>query len=475
MLFNSYVFAVFLAALLGAYYGLPLPWRARKLLLICAGYLFYASWNPPFLLLLWFTTLLDWCVGKALGRSQSEPGRKRLLVLSVAVNLGLLAIFKYGDFILANAATLSGWLGAPVHPDPLAIVLPVGISFYTFQSLAYAIDVYRRRIEPARSFVDYALFVAFIPPLIAGPIVRADAFLPQAAAAKRFDASRVGWGLALVVLGLFQKVVLADGVLAPIVDLVFRGSGAVGAADAWAGAVAFAAQIFLDFAGYSTCAIGVAQLLGFHIADNFRFPYASVGFSDFWRRWHISLSTWLRDYLYIPLGGDRRGKLRTYSNLMLTMLLGGLWHGASWTFVVWGALHGLYLGGERLLRARWGAAAVWRRPLARAALGLLTFALVCVAWVFFRAHTLDRAGSLVLAMFGAAEADTHARVSPARLAQALVVCGLLVGVHVAMRRRSLEELVAQTPWWLRGLLLALMLTLLTAVTGGRRAFIYFQF
>ena len=274
------------------------------------------------------------------------------LVVSLSVNLGLLGFFKYGTFLLDNFITFSELLGIPFTPAKPDIILPVGISFYTFQTLSYTLDIYFRKSRPWSSFLDYALFVTFFPQLVAGPIVRSSEFLPQCLTPRRATLERFSWGLILLVSGLFQKIVVADGLLAPIVEKVYDTGMVPDTLSAWCGTLAFSGQIFCDFAGYSSCAIGVAMCLGFKIPDNFRSPYAAIGFSDFWGRWHISLSSWLRDYLYIPLGGNRKGAAGTYINLMLTMLIGGLWHGASWTFVFWGGLHGLYLAVERMFRTR---------------------------------------------------------------------------------------------------------------------------
>ena len=281
-------------------------------------------------------------------------------------------------------------LGVAYQPPEWDIVLPVGISFYTFATLSYTLDVYLRRAKPAQHFLDYALFVTFFPHLVAGPIMRPTELVPQFERAPgRRQLHQIGFGLALMILGLFQKVVLADGFLAPVVEKVYDArEGVPTTLDAWVATLAFSGQIFCDFAGYSTTAIGVAMCLGFAMPDNFRFPYAAVGFSDFWRRWHITLSSWLRDYLYIPLGGNRHGPARTYTALMGTMLLGGLWHGAAWTFVVWGGLHGTYLAVERWLKARFAG---WKPgPAAIVALGLLTYVLVNITWVFFRAEDFHR-------------------------------------------------------------------------------------
>jgi len=339
VLFNSLTFVAFFAIVL-LLHNLPFGWRTKKVNLLLASYLFYAAWNPPFVALLWLSTIVDWYVAKALHRAEGTAKRRGLLWVSIVVNLGILGFFKYGGFLLENFVALVGALGLDFHPAAPDLILPVGISFYTFQTMAYSLDVYLRRAEPAKSFLDFALFVTFFPQLVAGPIVRPTHLVPQFEQPRKATSRQLLWGLGLMTLGIFEKVVIADGALAPTVDDVFGAKGYVPFLDAWLGAMAFSGQIFCDFAGYSTTAIGAALCLGFSIPNNFRFPYAAVGFSDFWRRWHISLSTWLRDYLYIPLGGNRKGNIRTYVNLSVTMLLGGLWHGASWTFVVWGGLHG---------------------------------------------------------------------------------------------------------------------------------------
>jgi len=348
MVFNSLTFLVFFCVVLGLH-QLPLPWRVKKGNLLAASYLFYAAWNPIFVLLLWTSTIVDWFVAKWIVRTDGRAGKRGILLLSLVVNLGFLGYFKYGTFLLENWAGLLKVFGLTYHPLVSPIVLPVGISFYTFETLSYTLEVYRGQVPPWDSFLDFALFVAFFPHLVAGPIVRAADFLPQCRTPKRVTAPQLGWGLSLLAFGLFEKVVVADALLAPVADQVYSSWEKAGCFDAWIGTLAFSGQIFFDFAGYSLCAIGAALCLGFVLKDNFHLPYAAIGFSDFWRRWHLSLSTWLRDYLYISLGGNRRGEARTYVNLMLTMLIGGLWHGASWRFVVWGGLHGMYLIVERIL------------------------------------------------------------------------------------------------------------------------------
>lgn len=349
MLFNSLTFVVFYIVVTTFYWRLR-GWELRKNLLVVASYIFYGAWNPPFAALLFSTTAMDFWLGRQIDKAQDRRSRKRWLVASVCMNLSMLGFFKYGNFLLQNFQWLLARIGIIYQPPHLDILLPVGISFYTFHSLSYTLDIYRGVLKPTRSLRDFILAVSFFPQLVAGPIVRAGDFLPQLAHPPRLKASQFLWGLALMTLGLFEKIVLADTLLSGSADRVFGYAGPLVALDSWAGVLAFAGQIFCDFAGYSLTAIGAALTLGFHLKDNFRFPYAAIGFSDFWRRWHISLSTFLRDYLYIPLGGNQVKPLRSAANLVIVMFLGGLWHGAAWTFVVWGLLHGSYLVIERVFR-----------------------------------------------------------------------------------------------------------------------------
>jgi alginate O-acetyltransferase complex protein AlgI len=338
--------------------------------------------------------------------------------------------------------------------------------------MAYTLDVYLRRAQPARNFLDYALFVTFFPHLVAGPIMRPTELVPQFEQPRRASADQLRFGLALMTLGLFNKIVLADSLLAPIAEKVYDAGKIPGALDAWAATLAFSGQIFCDFAGYSTTAIGAAMCLGFAMPDNFRFPYAAIGFSDFWRRWHITLSAWLRDYLYIPLGGNRHSAQRTYAALMTTMLLGGLWHGANWTFVVWGGLHGLYLAVERVLRARFRG--YKPGPLALIAFGLLTYALVNITWVFFRAKTFGTAWTVLGGMFGA-----HAAAEPI-LSTFYLVCvaaivGGLVVTHWFMRARTLEGVVARVHPAAICAVWGFLAFAIVIAQGEGSAFIYFQF
>jgi alginate O-acetyltransferase complex protein AlgI len=488
LLFNSLTFAVFFAIVL-ALYNLPLPWTTRKINLLLASYLFYAAWNPPFVILLWISTAVDWKVASWISRAQSPSHRKLILALSLIANLGLLGYFKYGTFLAENFALLVRALGIEYAPAKWDIVLPVGISFYTFQSIAYSLDVYFRRAEPTKRFLDFALFVTFFPHLVAGPIVRPTVLIPQFETPRRASLDQLIWGLALMTFGLFEKVVLADGFLAPVVDAVYKSPRNLALLDAWTGALAFSGQIFFDFSGYSITAIGAACALGFALNDNFNYPYAAIGFSDFWRRWHISLSTWLRDYLYIALGGNRRGEKRTYANLMITMLLGGLWHGASWTFVAWGGLHGALLALERWMRkvldaprgafvaptlgrAPWITAVTRRTGAFPAMAG--TFLAITISWVFFRARTFPDAWYMLTSMAGAT-ANQRVALYWTDIGAVWLIIGVMLSAHWRLRSTRLEDVVSAAPAWSIALVWICMLFALIAEQGAGDAFIYFRF
>jgi len=474
MLFNSLTFFYFFTGVMVLHH-LPLPWRVRKFNLLWASYLFYMAWNPPFVLVLIASTLIDWFVGKALSQPGSVMKRRGLLCISLLANLGMLGFFKYGNFLLQNFTWMMGQMGIEYAPPQWDIVLPVGISFYTFQTLTYTFDIYFGKMKRWNSFLDYSLYVTFFPQLVAGPIVRATDFLYQCEEPQRASAKQLSWGLTLLVIGLFEKVVIADGLLAPVVEDVFDNKAGTRFIGAWFGSFAFAGQIFCDFAGYSTCAIGVAMCLGFGIMDNFRFPYAAIGFSDFWRRWHISLSSFLRDYLYIPLGGNRVSNIRTHINLMLTMLIGGLWHGAAWTFVVWGGLHGTYLVGERFLMKLWPKGGLWRSVPMQVLAALGTFLLVCITWVFFRARTFDKAFSMIGSMLGRYPANQGELMTQPQMIIVGCVTVAMLYIHWQMRNTTLEAAANKTPWWLRATLLAIMIVAIVMSPGEDRAFIYFQF
>ncbi len=393
MIFTTPQFVLFFLLFFGVY-GV-LGEKGRKRWLLFSSYAFYGTWDARFLLLIIGSTVLDFYVGRALTETDDARRRKRLVTLSVTANLGALGFFKYCDFFVQSAVAGLGALGIDVPAPVLGILLPVGISFYTFQTMSYTIDIYRRSLEPTESIQDFALYVAFFPQLVAGPIERASHLLPQLVelGKRKCDLS----GLGLIALGCFKKAVIADQ-MASVVTASYADPSQTMTAALWLGTYAFAVQIYCDFSGYSDIAIGLGRLLGLDIVENFRSPYAAAGPSEFWRRWHISLSSWLRDYLYVPLGGNRGGWFFVRRNLMLTMLLGGLWHGAAWNFVLWGAFQGLLLIAfrpkffrhlaERLDASRLRIPVMVLRRLA-------FFHLVCIGWALFRAQSLEDCAVIV--------------------------------------------------------------------------------
>ncbi len=471
MPFNTYTFLVFFFTVL-VLYACTSNWTARKSILLVASYLFYAAWNPFFVLLLYFSTVCDWILARKIYQSGSRKQKKLLLLASLGANLGLLCYFKYSEFLLNDVLEILGFIGIEFAPVDLGIILPVGISFYTFQTLSYSIDVYRDKIKPGSSLLDYALYVSFFPQLVAGPIVRAGQFLPQCLNPVFICRQRLGWGLTLTVTGLFMKVVFADGLLAPLVESVFDMPHAFGRFETWSAIFAYSGQIFFDFAGYSTAAVGLALCFGYDLPHNFRAPYAAVGFSDFWQRWHITLSTWFRDYLYIELGGNRSGSFRTGLNLLFVMLLVGLWHGASWMFVIWGGLHGLFLILEKIFYSIFKNSFAITR-VTRVALILLTYLLISISWVFFRAPDMGTAWLIFANIL--TPGIVQAPVSGDALLAACLAFSLLAW-HIIRRDKSIEQLFALTPPQLRGVILFVQLLMIYLFSSGDdRAFIYFQF
>ena len=471
MLFNSLSFVVFLVIVLLLYYSKFLNWKNKKRMLLLASYVFYGLWNPPLVILLWISTMVDWTAGKKLAIENNQKKRKMWLLLSMFVNLGFLAFFKYGNFLLENFTAFINAIGFEYEALPMDIILPMGISFYTFQTMSYTIDMYKRKIEPAKTFLDFALYVTFFPQLVAGPIVRAKDLITQFYTEKRATSNQFIWGIFLLTVGLFQKVVMADAFLSSTSDFVFGSDKLLHGVDAWVGTLAFSGQIFFDFAGYSTCAIGIALMLGIILPDNFRYPYASLGFSDLWSRWHISLSSWLKDYLYIPLGGNRHGILRMYIALMLTMLLGGLWHGAAWTFMVWGGLHGTYLILEKLQKqylpfkiTKWNGIF----------LAFITFSCVNITWVFFRAREFETAWNMIKSMFYM-QTDGEKILGSFEIFKVCAVIGILFICHWIMRNTSMKNVSLRTKPIVLGIVWAIMLFLIVISQGSGEQFIYFQF
>ncbi len=388
MLFNSLIFMVFMAVVLMIYYRLN--HKHQNLFLLLASYFFYGSWDWRFTFLLLISTVVDFFVGRSLHVATEVNRRKMLLTISVCVNLGILGFFKYFNFFIDSAVGLLEFMNFESNRPVLNVILPVGISFYTFQTMSYTIDIYKKKMEPTRNMIDFALFVSFFPQLVAGPIERAKVLIPQVVRPRVVTKDDLITGLNLMAIGYFKKVAIADN-MAPIVSNAFSNPGSLTSGELLTGLYAFSFQIYGDFSGYSDIARGVARLLGFELMINFNAPYLSRSITEFWRRWHISLSSWLRDYLYISLGGNRHGSLMTYRNLFLTMLLGGLWHGAAWTMVVWGAMHGIYLAvhklllGDKKLDVSWPNSFVgWLVNLVKI---VITFHMVALTWIMFRASS----------------------------------------------------------------------------------------
>jgi alginate O-acetyltransferase complex protein AlgI len=477
MTFTSVTFGIF------ALVVLPLYWllghRQQNAMLLVASYVFYGWWDWRFLLLLWLSTIVDFFIARRMNRS-AGAARRRLMWVSVGLNLGYLGFFKYCNFFVASAHEALAALGLHVDVPLLQIVLPVGISFYTFQSISYIVDVYRSSREHTDDLVAFALYLAYFPHLVAGPIQRSTQLLPQLLAPRRVTQDQVERGAALILVGFFKKLVIADA-LAPTVNVIFAAPGARPRLELLLGTYLFAAQIYCDFAGYTDIARGVSRLMGIELRLNFRQPYLSTNITDFWRRWHISLSDWLRDYLYISLGGNRGGTWKTYRNLMLTMLLGGLWHGASWNFVIWGGLHGLYLAVHKALTP--GRRAPEQPPpqappvtpsgvLGRVLGAVVTFHLVCLAWVFFRAPTLAVAWAYLR---GIAVQGGYVTARPVLAALVYLPLVLLVDVPAWVRREE-QPVSARWSWQARGLSYGAMLVACLWIGAPDGApFIYFQF
>lgn len=468
MQFDSLAFLLFFIVIL-ALYQFRVGWGFKKNLLLLASYVFYAFWNPWFLPLLIVSSSFDWWAALRMHRSEGRV-RTGWLTAVVCINIGILAYFKYALFFSENAVALLAVLGIHQPVPEFNIILPLGISFYTFHSLSYCIDVYRRRFEPTFNYRDYLLYVAFFPQLVAGPIVRWTFMREQIELPRTATWNGVAVGVAMMVFGLFEKIVLADAIFAPVANATFALQEPT-SHEVWLGVIAFTGQIFCDFAGYSTCALGAALVLGFKLPVNFRNPYISMGFSDFWQRWHISLSSWLRDYLYIPLGGSRGSKWLTYRNLMLTMLIGGLWHGAGWTFIIWGGLHGSYLVIERILRRTLVLPAqlvILLRPLVL----LLTLFGVMIGWIWFRAVDVAQGWYFTRKML---MPDLYLVELSGLQAQCLAAFVCLFLVQLVFRNYTLPEAFERLSVLPLALVLGLSAAAIVLSPGAGSAFIYFQF
>lgn len=470
MVFDSYTFFVFFAVILLLYF--KLPHKAQNGILLVGSYFFYGCWDWRFLSLIVISTIVDYLAGQRISDSKEAFHRKLWLTTSCVVNLGLLGFFKYYGFFASELNEFIRVLGMNGHLQTLNVILPVGISFYTFQTMSYTIDVYRRKTEPMTCFSDFALYVSFFPQLVAGPIERSVHLIPQITAPRKVDGNCWAEGSYMILLGLVQKVVIADNA-AIVADMVFNGNlEELSAFECVIGVYAFAFQIYGDFSGYSLIARGTARLLGFDLMMNFNFPYFSTAPRFLWRRWHISLSSWLRDYLYIPLGGSRNGRLRNYGNLMLTMLLGGLWHGAAWRFVAWGALHGGLLAVDRKLLGK------RERDQLFSSSGLLgaiiTFHCVCVSWVFFRAADLSGACSM-LWNIASAWGTTGELGIPMAVYLALFCLPLLL-FELWLYRKGNPFAILTKSWIVQAFFFFVLCCMLVFLGApSRHEFIYFQF
>jgi D-alanyl-lipoteichoic acid acyltransferase DltB (MBOAT superfamily) len=459
MLFNSFEYIIFFIIALTAFWLLRRKANLRVLFLLAASFYFYASNNSWLIVLIIISTMIDFTAGLCIAGADSKSARKKWLAASIVTNLSILGYFKYFNFFIDSVNAGATLFGYHLPLQSMNIFLPVGISFYTFQSMSYTIDVYRGDIPAERSLLRFACYIAFFPQLIAGPIVRAPEFLPQLGQAPRLSLGELEQALFRIFTGLTKKIVFAD-FLAQFVEGPFTHPGTTTGLEAWIALFAFTFQIYFDFSGYTDIAIGSARLLGFHLPENFNAPYASSSFSDFWRRWHMTLSRWFRDYVYIPLGGNRRW---VYANLLATMALCGLWHGAAWTFVLWGALHGLFLCLERTLG--------WNRTSSRRR-AVWMFPLIALSWIPFRAHTLSDVGSFL--------ATLATPTMPGAITAGMLAAMLLVLVSWAAQlvshRINLEEFFLRLGLPARGLAYGALWTLIVVFnSSGETPFIYFQF
>lgn len=477
MIFNSFQFAIFFTIVFLLYIILNRRWQ--NLFLLAASYYFYACWNWRYLPLIAISTFITYLAAIKIGESDTKAWKKLWLILCLVVDLGILGFFKYYNFFVSNAIAALRHLVSPnMEFHFLQILLPVGVSFYTFQLLGYAIDVYRGQVKATRRLLDFSLFAAFFPQLLAGPIGRAKDLFPQYLAARKISLEGFYEGGWLIFFGLFQKVYIADN-LANIVRQIFWSNGMGNGAMVLLGSYAFAFQIYCDFAGYSNMAIGLAKLLGFDLMVNFRFPYFAVNPSDFWRRWHISLSTWLRDYLYIPLGGNRKGTAATYRNLLVTMFLGGLWHGASWLFLLWGLYHGILLVVHRITNAALEAAGriklLFRSRFFTFIAAVVTFHLICLGWLIFRAESFAQAWGMTKSIFSNFNIahGIGIRSTALKIFSLVWLLGLL---EVFQHRKNDLFVVFKWPASIRYILYVVIFLLIILYGDfGEKEFIYFKF
>ena len=482
MLFNTLDFAIFLPIVFILYWFVcNKNLKLQNALIIIASYVFYGWWDWRFLLLIFFSTIVDYLVGNQLLKEEKTANRKILLWTSVLVNLGFLGFFKYYNFFLDNFIEAFSFVGYRLNSNSLNIILPVGISFYTFQTLSYTIDIYRKKLKPKKDLLAFASFVSFFPQLVAGPIERASNLLPQFYVARKFSYSKSVDGLRQILWGLFKKVVIADN-CAEFANQIFNNSGLYGGSTLVLGALFFTFQIYGDFSGYSDIAIGTSRLFGFHLKQNFAFPYFSRDIAEFWRRWHISLSTWFRDYLYIPLGGSRGGIFNKIINTFIIFMVSGFWHGANWTFVIWGALNALYFLPLLVLNKNRNNvdSIVTRRLLPSLKDGisiLFTFSLTVIAWIFFRAENLGHATSYISEIFSSSVflIPNYGIMVGSYITVILTFVFILVEWIGRDSQYAIEEIGLNwsRPWrWIFYYSIGLAIFY---YSGGQQQFIYFQF
>lgn len=488
MLFHSFSYLIFFPIVVLAYFALP--HRYRWSLLLISSYYFYMSWNPAYALLILFSTCVDYFLAKKIETTETKKNKRALLICSLLVNLGILFTYKYLDFLYSSLVAIAPLLGTDIPHQTWNLLLPVGISFYTFQSLSYTIDVYRGKKQAEKHFGIFALYVSFFPQLVAGPIERSTRLLPELQKVRKFDYQRICDGFKLILWGMFKKVVIADRV-AVVVNQVFNNASDYSGFPLWIAAIFFAVQIYCDFSGYSDMAIGSAQVLGIPLMDNFKRPYFSKSIAEFWRRWHISLSTWFKDYLYIPLGGSRVSKSRWYLNIMITFVVSGLWHGANWTFVIWGALHGAYMiigDMTKVLREKiYAYTHFFLKPVVKKIIRICaTFILVDFAWIFFRANSLSDAMYIISNLFTDISIS-HFFQMQTKLFQlglgkqqfliAVVAIIIMESVHLLQRHQRIRHMLSTKPRFIRWTVLYIMIlfVLFFGYSSSSNDFIYFQF
>lgn len=478
MLFNSGIFAIFFICVFFLYwfvFNKSLKWQ--NIFLAVCSYFFYGCWDWRFMFLLAFSTFLDYFSGLKISDSKSQHKRKFWLILSVGINLGFLGIFKYYDFFVTSFAELLAWFGFTPHFATLNLILPVGISFYTFHGLSYVFDIYYGKIKPTRNAIDYSLFVSFFPLLVAGPIERATHLLPQVERPRTFSYSKAVDGLKQILWGLFKKVVIADN-CAELANQIFSAHWAYSGSTLALGAIFFAIQIYGDFSGYSDIALGTARLLGFELLQNFRFPYFSRDIAEFWRRWHISLSSWFKDYLYIPLGGSRGGMFMTIRNTFIIFLVSGFWHGANWTFIVWGGLNALFIMPSIIFKRN-------RRNLDTVAQGrilpnaretiqvIFTFLLASFAWIFFRAESMEKAITYIKGIFS----PSFFKIPEVYSGKVLIVLVIFFVIEWCGRegKYALERFSDSWKRPVRWMFYYALIITIYYMSGSEQQFIYFQF